>query len=212
MAGYTEGVNNEMSFTESFGHIRHAILDRDGVINEEAPGGYVLEPGQLIWIPGSIEALSIFAQAGIAISVATNQSCVGRGLIDKPGLACVNEKMEKKAAEHGVAFAGIYFCPHLPEHGCRCRKPAPGLVEEAIRQTGLARSETVFIGDSACDLLAAKAAGIASFLVRTGKGADTETDLKNGLIKEINPKTVYVFDDLLSACMSITAAKEKIAE
>ncbi|MCF8026089.1 MAG: HAD-IIIA family hydrolase [Desulfobacteraceae bacterium] len=194
------------------GNIRHAILDRDGVINEESPEGYILSPEEWIWIPGAKEALSMLAQAGIAISVATNQSCVGRGLIDEQGLYRINEKMKNQAAEQGVFFAGIYFCPHLPEYGCRCRKPAPGLLEKAIRQTGFERCETVFIGDAARDLLAAKTAGIASFLVRTGKGADTEADLQKGIVKEIDTKSVHVFDDLLSACRAITATKEKLAK
>ncbi len=190
--------------------IRHVILDRDGVINEESPSGYILSPKAFIWIPGVRDALSMIAEAGIAISVATNQSCVGRGLIEIKDLDRIHDKMKMEAAEMGVSFAGIFFCPHTPESGCRCRKPAPGLLEAAIRQSGIPRSETIFVGDADRDLQAAAAAGVAAFLVRTGKGADTEKDLKNGIIREIAPENLAVFDDLLSASRALTAGKERL--
>lgn len=188
----------------NWSHIRHVILDRDGVINEESPDGYVLSRKQWKWIPGSIHALSILTDAGIAISVATNQSCIGRGLINESQLTGIHDKMKKEAAKHGAEFAGIYFCPHSPEQDCRCRKPAPGLLETAIKKSGFARAETLFIGDTARDLQAGQAAGITSLLVRTGHGGNTEADLKNSRIKDIEPEAIFVFDDLLSACMAIT--------
>lgn len=184
--------------------IIHVILDRDGVINEEAPGGYVLSPGHWTWLPGSLEALAILVKAGIAISVATNQSCVGRGLIDEDRLQQIHGKMQKEAAGLGVRFAGIHYCPHAPGQGCGCRKPLPGLLEAAVRQSEIPRSRTIFIGDTARDLQAAAAAGVASILVRTGHGPATEADLKKGAITGIAPERIAVFDDLLAASRALT--------
>lgn len=197
-----------MSLLRQLDNIKHAILDRDGVINHESPNGYVLSPGEFIWIPGAITALSMLAGAGIKVSVATNQSCIGRGMIDKAGLDMIHEKMENQASENGGFFSGIHFCPHAPGQGCACRKPAPGLLEAAVEQTGISRRETVFIGDSGRDLQAAEAAGIIPVLVRTGKGAETEKILKKGFMKGVDPESIAVFDDLLSACRVLTAGKE----
>ncbi|MFP4531912.1 MAG: D-glycero-alpha-D-manno-heptose-1,7-bisphosphate 7-phosphatase [Desulfobacterales bacterium] len=188
--------------------IIHAILDRDGVINEEAPGGYVLSPEHWTWLPGALEALAILVKAGIEISIATNQSCVGRGLIDEARLQQIHGKMKKEASELGVRFAGIHYCPHAPGQGCSCRKPLPGLLEEAIRKSGIPRSQTIFIGDSAKDLQAAAAAGIDSILVRTGHGPTTEADLKKGAITGIAPERIAVFDDLFTASRVLIKEQE----
>lgn len=174
----------------------HIILDRDGVLNEEAPGGYVTEPSQWIWMPGALDALSVLAQAGICLSIATNQSCVGRGIIDIAGLDRVHDKMTADAARQDIYFDGIYYCPHRPDAGCRCRKPLPGLLEKAIRKTGILAMETVFIGDAVTDLQCARAAGVTAWMVRTGKGKDTETMMLQGKIPRIVSADIRVFDDL----------------
>lgn len=182
---------------------KHVILDRDGVLNEEGPGGFVRTPEQWIWLPGILDALAALSMANICLSIATNQSCVGRGIIDMAALDRVHGKMKQDAARQSIFFDGIYCCPHRPDAGCACRKPLPGLLEEAIRKTGIPAVETVFIGDAATDLQCASAAGITAWLVRTGKGKDTETVLKEGKIPHVNPGDARVFDDLNLACEAI---------
>ncbi|MBS0012571.1 MAG: D-glycero-beta-D-manno-heptose 1,7-bisphosphate 7-phosphatase [Desulfobacterales bacterium] len=184
---------------------RHVILDRDGVLNYEAPGGYVTDPDQWVWIGGVLEALGQMAQAGLRLSVATNQSCVGRGIIDLQTLEAIHDRMRRDTAAKGVFFTGIHFCPHTPDQGCRCRKPAAGLIEQAIRQSGISENQTVFIGDSQSDLQAGRAAGIAAWLVRTGKGKNTEAALKDGLIQGISKENVQIFDDLGQVCAALLA-------
>ena len=181
----------------------HVILDRDGVLNLEAPSGFVETPEQWIWLPGVLNALSVLAEADICLSIATNQSCVGRGIIDALTLDQIHNKMKQEAARRGIQFAGIYFCPHAPDAGCHCRKPMPGLLEQAIQKCGFPPKETVFIGDAESDLQSGRSAGITSWLVRTGKGMDTEAALKKGLIKNLDPKEVLVFNNLNDACVAI---------
>jgi D-glycero-D-manno-heptose 1,7-bisphosphate phosphatase len=181
----------------------HVILDRDGVLNEEGPGGYVTKPSQWKWMPGALDTLSVLARAGICLSIATNQSCVGRGIIDIAGLDRVHGKMTADAARQGIYFDGIYYCPHRPDAGCRCRKPMPGLLETAICKTGIPAIETVFIGDAATDLQCARAAGITAWMVRTGKGKDTETMLRQGEIPRIVSADIRVFDDLTRVCDAV---------
>ena len=183
----------------------HVILDRDGVLNQEPDEekGYVLSPDNWIWLPGALEGLAMIAGAGVPISIATNQSCIGRGLIDTDQLAQIHTKVKREAAARGVFFAGIHFCPHAPEDDCRCRKPRPGLLEAAMDQSGIPPGKTVFIGDAARDLQAAQAAGVHSWLVRTGRGLQTEADMEKMVIAELDPAKVAVFDDLLAACRAM---------
>jgi D-glycero-D-manno-heptose 1,7-bisphosphate phosphatase len=140
---------------------RHVILDRDGVLNHEAPaGGYITRPEDFSWLPGALEALRMLREAGLYLSVATNQSGVGRGLMSLAQLEAVHERMTSEAARQGAALDAVLFCPHGPDDGCDCRKPAPGMVTKAMRDLGFRPNEVVLIGDSDADMGAAEAAGI----------------------------------------------------
>lgn len=191
---------------------RHVIVDRDGVLNREAPGGYVCTPEEWIWLPGTLEALSRLVRLGIRLSVATNQSCIGRGIIDTQALETIHAKMLREAAAYKVSFSGIYFCPHAPEAGCPCRKPEPGLILSAIRESGIPRTNTLFIGDSARDLQAGQAAGVSTWLVRTGKGEETEKMIQTNAIKGLEPTRIRIFDDLAAACEHIADLQRKASE
>jgi D-glycero-D-manno-heptose 1,7-bisphosphate phosphatase len=168
---------------------KHVILDRDGVLNREAPNaGYVREPAEFVWLPGALEALARLHRAGMRLSVATNQSGVGRGLMSLAQLAAVHERMRTEAAQHGGALDAVLFCPHAPEDGCACRKPEPGLILAAIERSGIPAAESVVVGDDHRDLEAAARAGVNAVLVRTGKGRRTESQLQD--------TTVPTYDDL----------------
>jgi D-glycero-D-manno-heptose 1,7-bisphosphate phosphatase len=175
-----------------FTNIRHVILDRDGVLNEEAPdGGYILTVGDLHWLPGSLEGLALLQSHGIRVSVATNQSAVGRGLMEIEALEAILSAMDREVSAAGGALAAIFYCPHAPDAHCNCRKPRPALLNAAVVAAEIAAAQTVFVGDDGRDLEAARAAGIAAALVRSGKGRRTETLLQpQGL-------AIPVFDDLL---------------
>ena len=94
---------------------RHLILDRDGVLNRDAPdGGYVREPAEFVWLPGALEALALLRRAGVRLTVATNQSGVGRGLMSLAQLAAVHDRMLTEAASRGGALDDVLFCPQRP--------------------------------------------------------------------------------------------------
>lgn len=169
--------------------VRHLIVDRDGVLNAEpADGGFVREPAQFRWLPRSLEALARLTAAGIRISVASNQSGVGRGLMSKADLARVHARMTESAAAAGGAISAIFCCLHAPDEGCECRKPAPGLLLAAMHASGIEPAATLVVGDDARDVAAARAAGLAAALVRSGKGGAVEQLLAD-------PK-LPVYDDL----------------
>jgi D-glycero-D-manno-heptose 1,7-bisphosphate phosphatase len=157
---------------------KHVILDRDGVLNYEArDNGYVREPAEFFWLPGALEALAALRRAGMYLSVATNQSGVGRGLMTLAQLEAIHERMRSEAARHGGALDAVLVCPHAPDEQCTCRKPAPGLIQMALAQSGIAPEETLVVGDDHRDLEAAARAGVKAALVRTGKGRKTESSL-----------------------------------
>jgi D-glycero-D-manno-heptose 1,7-bisphosphate phosphatase len=178
---------------------KHIILDRDGVLNREAGGGgYVREPAEFFWLPGALEALAMLRRAGVYLSVATNQSGVGRGLMTAAQLEAVHDRMRTEASRQGAALDAVLFCPHAPDEGCACRKPAPGLIQEAVARSGIAASESLVIGDDQRDLEAAVRAGLRAALVRTGKGRKTEAML--------NGAQVPVYDDLVQLARAILGA------
>jgi D-glycero-D-manno-heptose 1,7-bisphosphate phosphatase len=176
--------------------VRHLILDRDGVLNREAPeGGYVRVPAEFHWLPGALEGLALLRAAGVHLSVATNQSGVGRGFMTLEDLARVHERMVTEAAAHGAQLDAVFFCAHAPTEGCGCRKPAPGLLQLAVARSGISPRETLVVGDDARDLEAAQRAHLPAALVRTGKGLRTEA--------QIAPGSVAAYDDLLALARAI---------
>ena len=174
--------------------VRHVILDRDGVLNEEAPNrGYVRSPREWRWIPGALQGLAMLAAAGIRVSVATNQSGVGRGVMTNSDLEAVHAHMREAVVSAGGAINAVFVCPHAPTDGCRCRKPLPGLIEAAIMSSGIAPAATLLVGDDVRDLDAARAAGIESVLVLTGKGRQAAAKLTAGQYQ--------VYDDLKAVAL-----------
>lgn len=148
------------------------VLDRDGVINHDSDA-YIKSPDEWIPIPGSLEAIARLSQAGYRVLVATNQSGLGRGLFDTKTLDAIHNKMESAIQAMGGKLAGIYYCPHLPDDNCSCRKPNPGLLLQMGRDLGIDLRQTFLVGDSLKDLQAAAAVGAKPVLVLTGNGINT---------------------------------------
>jgi D-glycero-D-manno-heptose 1,7-bisphosphate phosphatase len=155
-----------------------AILDRDGVINHDSDA-YIKSPEEWVAIEGSAEAIARLSQNGYIVVVATNQSGIARGLFDTRTLQSIHQKMVRTVEDAGGKIAAIFYCPHADADHCACRKPADGLIREALRRFNIEPENAVSVGDSLRDLLAAKSAGIRQpVLVRTGKGEKTMHDKK----------------------------------
>jgi D-glycero-D-manno-heptose 1,7-bisphosphate phosphatase len=160
------------------------FLDRDGTINVERE--WLTDPADLELLPGVGEALSRLQQAGFALVVVTNQSAVARGHLDESGLERVHGRLRELLAAHGVVLDRIAYCPHHPSEGdapyrreCDCRKPAPGMIRRAVDELGLDTRGSWLVGDAERDLDAARALGIPSILVATGKGAGVRRALRD---------------------------------
>lgn len=180
--------------------VRHLIVDRDGVLNREAPAGqWVRAPAAFDWLPGALDALELLGRGGVRLSVATNQSGVGRGRMTLDELDAVHARMQADVLARGVCLAAVLYCPHGPDEGCACRKPAPGLIRAAMaRAHDIDVSETLVVGDDERDLEAARRAGVAAALVRTGKGAR--------IAEQLGRSDVRVYDDLLQLARAVAAS------
>ena len=146
------------------------ILDRDGTINEDRDD-YVRSPDEWTPLPGALEAIARLNHAGWHTVLATNQSGLGRGLLDMAALNAMHMKMHTLLAKVGGRIDAVFFCPHTPDENCGCRKPLPGLIEQIGQRYGVDLRTVPIVGDSLRDLQAGYAMGCKPHLVRTGKGA-----------------------------------------
>ena len=169
------------------------ILDRDGVINEDSDD-YIRSVDEWIPVPGSIEAIARLSRAGYRIGVATNQSGLARGYFDEVTLANMHALLCELVEEAGGQVDAICYCPHGPDEGCRCRKPAPGLLEQLSAELQLPVRGAWYVGDTAKDMELAIAMGCRPLLVRTGKGRQTE-----GRLEPAMQAAVTTVDDLAAA-------------
>lgn len=150
-----------------------AILDRDGVINEDS-AAYIKSAAEWLPIDGSLEAIVRLKHAGYSVVIASNQSGIGRGLFDYAALFAIHDKMNRMLVELGVRLDGIFFCPHAPTDECHCRKPRTGLFKSISRRFGTPLDGVPVIGDSVTDIAAARSVGALPILVMTGKDADVD--------------------------------------
>ena len=181
------------------------ILDRDGVINFDS-NDYIKSVDEWQPIPGSIEAIAQLSQAGMTIAVATNQSGLSRGLFDLDDLEAMHQKLRDLVNDAGGHVAGVFYCPHLPEDHCNCRKPLTGLVDAMEIELGVSAAGSILVGDSLKDLQLALAKDAQPILVRTGKGTITESKLRDGALTDAQLKQIRVFPDLAAATSYILQA------
>lgn len=145
------------------------LLDRDGVINENRPN-HVRTWSEFKFLPGALSALSRLAELNWPIAVVTNQSIIDRGLATQETVEEINARMIAEVQAAGGRIDGVWYCPHAPEAGCNCRKPAPGLLLAAADTLALDLQRSFLIGDAISDVQAAQAAGTCPIMVRTGRG------------------------------------------
>lgn len=157
-----------------------AFLDRDGVINVDH--GYVSSPEQFEFIDGVFDACRHLQQQGYLLIVVTNQSGIGRGYYNEQQFHVLTDWMKAQFEAHGVTLTDVFFCPHHPVNAippyqidCDCRKPAPGMLVQAIKKYQIDPNQSLMLGDKKADMQAAKAAGVArKVLVLSGQSLTAE--------------------------------------
>jgi D-glycero-D-manno-heptose 1,7-bisphosphate phosphatase len=148
------------------------FLDRDGVIIEDRLD-YVKSLDEVVIISSALSAIRRLTEADIPVVMVTNQSAVGRGILAAEDVEQIHDRLFAEVVRAGGRFAGVYYCPHHPEAGCDCRKPAPGMLIRAAHDLDIDLSSSVIVGDTLTDIEAGYAAGTRGILVLTGKGQDS---------------------------------------
>ncbi len=153
---------------------RAVFLDKDGTLVEDVP--YNVDPARVRLTPGAAEGLAALHAAGYRLAVVSNQSGVARGYFPESALEAVRRRLEELLAEAGVPLAGFFWCPHHPGGSvagyavpCDCRKPSPGMVLRAARETGADPEASWLVGDILDDVEAGRRAGCRTVLVDDGR-------------------------------------------
>ena len=133
------------------------FLDRDGTLIVDP--GYPKDPELVELLPGVVEALRRFRDAGFALVVISNQAGVGRGILTLQQAQAVHERFLLLFGEQGITFDDVRYCFHAPEAGCACRKPAPGMILASAARHGWDLPRSYMIGDKPSDVEAGRAAG-----------------------------------------------------
>lgn len=191
---------------------RSAIfLDRDGTINVEV--NHLSSPDQLTLIPGAGEAIRAINRSGALAVVVTNQPVLARGDVDWRGMDAIHAQLDMLLGEKGAYIDQLYMCPHHPDTGfegevpslkkiCECRKPASGLIEQAVADLGIEIQQSWMIGDSTADIVAGNNIGLQTILVETGNAGNDRKYLC---------KPDFVVRDIKAAVSWILEGRDKIA-
>jgi heptosyltransferase II len=164
-------VTTQHSGSPSTGHLPLAgvtvFLDRDGTVNRDT--GYIKSPQELDLLPGVVEAVARLNRAGARVVLVTNQSAIARGFITVDQLKTIHAVLLTRLEEGGARLDAIYYCPHHPNDGCRCRKPQPAMIHRAAADLSLDLSRAYVVGDQPRDIELARHVGARSVLVLSGQ-------------------------------------------
>jgi D-glycero-D-manno-heptose 1,7-bisphosphate phosphatase len=171
--------------------VKLVILGRDGILNEFRDD-HVKSPQEWAPIPGALEAVARLNQSGWHVVVATNQSGIGRGMIDMASVNAVHAHMAQRLAAVGGRVDAVFFCPHTPEDHCECRKPLPGLMVEIGKRYGIDLHLVPMLADTLRDLQAAHAAGCEPHLLRSGRAASLDAEQLAQILAQVPGSRAHV--------------------
>lgn len=159
------------------GKNKAVIMDRDGTILRDSH--YLADSGGIEIFKGVIPSLKKLSRKGWKLIIGTNQSGIGRGYFDLKALKQIHDRLLEIFLRNGVHIHDIFFCPHHPDDGCRCRKPEIGMLLQAAKKYHLNLNDSVVIGDKESDIEWGRRAGAKTILVLTGKGLKTRSKMKS---------------------------------
>lgn len=142
------------------------FLDRDGIVNVDH--GYVGHYKDFEYVDGIFPLMRRFEQAGYKLVIVTNQSGIGRGLYSEKQFNTLMERVQQDFTHAHIGSVAVYYCPHHAEKGigeykisCECRKPAPGMLNQAAKDLSISLHDSIMVGDSWRDIQAAQAVNVA---------------------------------------------------
>ena len=142
------------------------FLDRDGVINVKLDGRYVKNTDEFEFMIGAEKAISKLSKIFNRILIVTNQQGIAKGIMSDKDLGVLHDYMLFELKKNGGVIDKIYYCPHLAAENCNCRKPNPGMIQQAINDFPEIKVEDSYlIGDSDTDILAGNKMGLITVKV-----------------------------------------------
>jgi D-glycero-D-manno-heptose 1,7-bisphosphate phosphatase len=162
--------------------LRTVFLDRDGVLNEKMPEGhYVTSWSEFKVLPGAAEAVGRLNRAGLRVVVISNQRGIALGLYTASDVRAIHAEFQSLLRAYGAHIDAFYFCSHDKQQ-CNCRKPLPGLFEEAVAEfPTITAAASVMIGDSLSDIEFGRRLGMPSIFIEgdpTGRKSGSDTARK----------------------------------
>ncbi|MBQ3232549.1 MAG: HAD-IIIA family hydrolase [Clostridia bacterium] len=143
-----------------------AFFDRDGTIAKDYPDEVWTNVMDIKLVPGAIDAMRFLRNKGYEIVILTNQYIIGEGYITYHQYEMYTQKLLETLKSKGIEIKDIFFCPHARSVNCTCRKPAVGMIENAIQKyPDIDMSRALMVGDSECDIMLAKNLNIPVFAI-----------------------------------------------
>ena len=183
-------------------------MDRDGTMTVE--GGYINHPSRLQLIAGTADAVRLLNEHEVLAIVTTNQAGVARGYFTEDLIHVVHDKMKGLLAEQGAKLDGVYYCPHHPREGtpdyrkdCDCRKPRPGMIQQACRDLPVDLAHSYMVGDKISDSEFGHGLGVKTVMVLTGYGLGEYEyqrqdwkDQPDHIARNLHEAVQWIMDDL----------------
>ena len=172
--------------------IKTIFLDRDGVINKEI--NYLHKIEDFEFIDGVFEACQYLQSLEYKIIVITNQSGISRGLYTKNDYQIITKWMVSQFMKNNISILDTFHCPHLPDSGCNCRKPKPGMLLNAKNKYDIDMNQSWMIGDKETDITAAISSGINNtILVKSGHKINEADSRAKFIIDSINQSSQLIY-------------------
>lgn len=184
------------------------FMDRDGTMTIE--GGYINHPSRLNLISTTAEAVRLCNENDLLAIVATNQAGVARGYFTEDMVHVVHRRLRHLLEKKGAFLDAVYYCPHHPREGqppyqsdCNCRKPRPGMIEQACKELPVDISRSYMVGDKISDSEFGHRLGLRTVMVLTGYGRGEYqyqrqdwTDTPDFIAKNLKEAVLWIIEDL----------------
>ena len=176
--------------------LQAVFMDRDGVLNRYVRADYIRTPDELHLLPGAARAVRMLNDAKLPVLVISNQQGVGKRIMTEDALDQVDGELRTQLrTDADAAITRSYYCIHLAEDRCECRKPRPGLILQAAGEYDLDIARCIMIGDSLTDIEVGNVAGVArTYLLMSGATENVQIDAMERMARP-----TYIARDLLAA-------------
>ena len=166
------------------------FIDRDGTIMQDAD--YCSDPQQVKIFPRVAEGLRRLKSKGFKLIIITNQSGIGRRFFTIEQYRAVEAEVLSQLGDDLID--ATYFCPDIPGQPSSCRKPAPGMIVEAVREHQIDLARSFFVGDKEIDAECGRNAGVRTIRVRTGFDRETSGSMADWVAEDLPAAAEIILD------------------